>query len=553
MDAERRVLRQCGELALRRCVGFVAVDNHSDLVPARREFARQVGNMPKQATDRRAHHLQDLERRLSWHGGFAIDVPTDNRIAKLRTLEHGSAQTGLIRYLPAWHDNGGLDVDGRRPWRQQELALNAFWRIVLPVFGLMGARLAGAAFGFLSQILLARSFSAHDVGIAFLAMSVTTFVSLLITCGYHTIALTYLARYQALGRQRLVEGFLAVSRRDIIAVALLVLASAPLFYVLAPVSSEIAEATLYGCLAALPLAVIRLNNSAANAQRRFTLSYAPDFVARPGLLLVFIAALVFFHIERRIDYVLIALVVLTFGVAVGQAIILGPDNAFSRAMAKPTRDMTRFFRGRAAAMLLVTVVAGATADLVVMLGGALFLPSEVAVLGVAVRLAALVGFFSSASQQFVLRDLATAMTRQTRAEVDDLLMRTNVAGLATMLASIVVVAIFGRFILSIYGEAYAAAYWPLLLFMISQAFRVVGGMNGHLLALGGHQVRSATLCACAVALLIVLSVLLAPAWGVTGIAVAAVVAEAFWAIGLAYLTQRFEGRRGDIIGLLTVH
>jgi hypothetical protein len=53
--------------------------------------------MPKQAADWRAHHLQDLERRLSWHGGFAVDVRTDNRIAKLRTLEQkGRRAAGLI-------------------------------------------------------------------------------------------------------------------------------------------------------------------------------------------------------------------------------------------------------------------------------------------------------------------------------------------------------------------------------------------------------------------------------------------------------------------------
>jgi O-antigen/teichoic acid export membrane protein len=202
-------------------------------------------------------------------------------------------------------------------------------------------------------------------------------------------------------------------------------------------------------------------------------------------------------------------------------------------------------------MLVIAIVAGASADLVVMLASIFFPPAEVAVLGVAVRLAALVGFFSMASQQFVLRDLTTAMSRSTPAEVDALLMRTNVAGLATMAVSIVAVAVFGNLLLGIFGAEYTAGYWPLLLFMVGQAFRTIGGMNGHLLALGGHQIRSATLCLVAVAVLVALSAILAPLWGITGIAVATVFAEAFWAIGLAVLTQRLEGRRGDILGVLT--
>jgi hypothetical protein len=35
-----------------------------------------------------------------------------------------------------------------------------------------------------------------------------------------------------------------------------------------------------------------------------------------------------------------------------------------------------------------------------------------------------------------------------------------------------------------------------------------------------------------------------------GLAWAYVCAEAFWAVGLAMLTQKLEGRRGDIVGLL---
>jgi len=425
-----------------------------------------------------------------------------------------------------------------------------FWRLILLVFGLMGARLAGAGFGFLSQILLARTFPAAEVGIAFLAMSVTTFVSLLITCGYHALALTYLARYRALDRPRLVEGFLAVGRRDMIAASAVAVVAAVLVYFFAPVSPEVAKAVLFGTVAALPLAAIRLNNSAANAQRRFSLSYVPDFVGRSGLLLLFIAALVFLGMERRIDYVLIALVVISFAVAVVQAIIMGPDNVWNRVWAKRPRDLTRFFRHRAVAILLVAIVTGASADLVVMLGG-LFLPtSEVAVLGVAVRLAALVGFFSAASQPFVLRDLASAMSQARSAEVNGLLLRMNIAGLSIMAVAIVGCAIFGPFILGIYGQEYGAAYWPLLLFLVGQTFRTASGMNSELLALGGHQVKSASLCFCAVVVLAGLAFLLTPHWGVVGLAAASVGAEIFWAAGLSYLTQKLEGRRGDIVGLL---
>lgn len=425
-------------------------------------------------------------------------------------------------------------------------------RILMAVVGLMGARLAGAGFGFLSQLVLARTFMPHDVGMAFLAMSVTAFVSLLATGGYHTIALTYLARFRAFGREGLVQAFLWAARRDMAVLIVLFLVAAPLTFLL-PLEDGVAKAVLYGVLAAIPLAMIRLNNSAANAQKRFALSYVPDFVVRPGLLLVFLGVLVALGLNSNIDYVLIAMVVIAVVVAAGQAVLMGRDNAFARATSTQMRDLRPFYRRRAAAMLMVTVVAGATADLVVLVGGVFLPPSQVAVLGVAVRVAALVGFFSSASQHFVLRDLVSAMSSMSRTESDALLWRTNVVGLGTMVATTLMAIAFGPFVLALFGPDYVQGYWPLVIFLIGQSVRVMGGMNGHLLALGGHQVRSAALCVVAVVLLVGLSAILTPLWGLVGIALAMLVAELVWAIGLGWLTQQLVGRRGDIFQGLAAH
>lgn len=142
------------------------------------------------------------------------------------------------------------------------------------------------------------------------------------------------------------------------------------------------------------------------------------------------------------------------------------------------------------------------------------------------------------------------MAKLGKSDVDSLLMRTNLTGLWTMLAAIAFCAVFGNLVLDLFGPDYRAGYWPLMIFLLGQAVRVLGGMNGHLLALGGHQVRSAALCMGAVAVLVILASVLVPLWGITGMALAALGAESFWALGLAVLTQKLQGRRGDVIGLI---
>jgi O-antigen/teichoic acid export membrane protein len=409
----------------------------------------------------------------------------------------------------------------------------------------MGARLAGAGFGFLSQLMLARAFPPYQVGVAFLAISITTFVSLLITGGYHTIGLTYLARFQAFGRPGLIAAFVQAARRDMIVLAIFAVALASLFW-LAPADPGVKAATFWGTLAAVPLAAIRLNNSAANAQKRFALSYAPDFVFRPALLLVVIGLLWAAGATQLATPVLWVLPAIALVVAVVQALMLGPDNAW-RPTPPARMDMRPYYRSRALSMLAVTLVAGATADIVVMIGGLFLAPEDVAILGVAIRIAALVGFFALASQQFVLRDLVAVRASGSAEETDRLLARTNLSSGAVMVVALAAVVLTGPWILALFGSHYADAYWPLLVFLLAQTVRVLGGMNAQLLALGGHQVRSALLCVLALGVLVLGSALLAPLFGIMGIALATFTAELFWAIGLAILAQRLEGRRGDFL------
>lgn len=426
--------------------------------------------------------------------------------------------------------------------------MRAILRIIASLFGLMGARLAGAGFGFLSQLVLARAFPPEEAGIAFLAISVTTFVSLLITGGYHTIGLTYLARFQSFGRPSLINAFLAAARRDMLVLAAVALLCASLFWLL-PADRGIVAAGFWGTLAAIPLAGMRLNNSAANAQRRFALSYAPDFVFRPVLLLVLIGLLVALGATQTALPILIALPVISLATTLGQSVLLREDNALRRD-SQTRRDLRPYLRQRAVAMLAVTIVSGATADLVVMIGGVFLPPEQVAILAVAIRIAALVGFFALASQQFVLRDLVAAQREGGAKAIDRILMRTNLAGAGTMLAALIVTAALGPWLLGLFGAHYGDAYWPMLIFLMSQGVRVLGGMNGQLLALGGHQIRSAQLCLFALVVLVVGASALAPILGIMGIAIATLAAELIWAIGLAVLTQKMEGRRGDMFGKL---
>lgn len=76
-------------------------------------------------------------------------------------------------------------------------------------------------------------------------------------------------------------------------------------------------------------------------------------------------------------------------------------------------------------------------------------------------------------------------------------------------------------------------------------------MNQHLLSLAGYQIKTTGSCLVAVAASIGGTALLTLGFGVMGLALAVVIADAVWAMLLALQAQRLTGRRGDIIGVLS--
>lgn len=422
-------------------------------------------------------------------------------------------------------------------------------RLITRLFSVVGARVAAAAFGLLSQLALARVFAPADVGVYLLTMSVMAFASLLMTGGYPALGFTYLARYQSLARETLVAAFHAAGLRTtlILSVVTAGLAIAAYF---TPVLAPMRPAILFGALAAPGLALIRLNNVAANSIRRFDLSYLPDFVLRSGFLFAAIIAIITLARQPEMVSVLWAIVISTYVAAAIQAALLGRSGVAAKVFSSPGRRLAPYYRARAAALLVGAFVTYAFAEIVTLVSGLLLPPAEVAVVGIAVRLASIAGFVVQSMQVFAIPDLTDTMARGTREAADRLMRRTNLVNFALMLAAILVTLVLGEWALSLFGPDYLAGKWALVLFLLSQMVRSAGTMNNHLLSLGGHQARTAIVCAISLIVLLGAAAGLTPYLGVTGMGWAALAAEGVWAIGLAVSAQSLTGRRGDLLAAI---
>lgn len=426
-----------------------------------------------------------------------------------------------------------------------------FASLIAKMAGFVGARVIGAALGFVSQLVLARLLPQEQVGIVLLGMSAAAFIALAANGGYALLALTELSRFGAHGRKRVAHAFNSVAVMDslIAYIAIFTLGFA-LSQVLDLTAGQ-KTALLFGALCVPASMALRYNASIATSVRYFKTSYIPDFVFRPLALLIGLFAASLAGALHSATAALIIFVAVTYLTAIGQAWVLGSQRVGFHHLAWPRAVFAKRMRQRAFALTLVSATMFAFADIVVLISGFVLSEADVAVVGVTMRLAAIAGFVLQAGQMLVTADFTEALVRGENERLTAILKRINVTTVVIVLAGLAGAAVLGEFALGLFGQSYRAGFFLLVLFMIGQSVRALGGMNQQILSVKGFQLRTAGACVATLLVLAVFIVIMTQNFGITGVGYAVIIAELVWLLALAVQAQRFCGRRGDLLWVLT--
>jgi O-antigen/teichoic acid export membrane protein len=125
---------------------------------------------------------------------------------------------------------------------------------------------------------------------------------------------------------------------------------------------------------------------------------------------------------------------------------------------------------------------------------------------------------------------------------------------AMMVASlpiVLILVVFGKSILSLYGPAYLSAYPALIVMVIGQFVNVGTGSIGPLLLMTGHEKYSLIGQVISVILYIVLLVVIIPPLGIMGAAIATTINLISWNVLLAWFAWRKLGIVSTALGRLT--
>ncbi len=126
----------------------------------------------------------------------------------------------------------------------------------------------------------------------------------------------------------------------------------------------------------------------------------------------------------------------------------------------------------------------------------------------------------------------------------------RIARLNFVFSSIILLGLvfFGNFALGIFGESFKAAYPVLLILGFAQWFNVSTGSVGLVLSMTGHERQALVIQAISASLNIILDLILIPAYGIIGAAIATAISLFLWNTGMVYITRKKIGIKVTIFG-----
>lgn len=418
---------------------------------------------------------------------------------------------------------------------------------------LLAARLAGAAAGFLVQLILARFLSAHDLGIYFAATSLAVIAGVIAAHGYPGIATRFVSRYRKPSGAPLLRGFVRHAQRETVVLALIAtIVIAGVAFAWPGFSRETRFVVALAALTVPFVAAFRLYGALAGATRSFGLAYLPDVCLKPMILLAALGAIITATRAISLPEVMLSLAIATIVLSSAQYVLLRRrfPVAFDMDAETPaspaTRSLVSRWRREAHALLLVAIFAQFFPELTILIATPAMGAAEIGVFGLCLKLAFLIGFFVQVSQSIATPDLADALAKRSGRAGNPRLALQGMAATALTLAALLVCALWGTRLLAVFGPDFASGRTALLILVGAQLVRAVSGPNNAVLTLIGEQRANLILTAASLVVLATSVVILGALYGAGGAALAVLLTTSFWSAASAYILYCRHGIRVDL-------
>lgn len=397
---------------------------------------------------------------------------------------------------------------------------------------------------FVVQLLISRFWGAHTLGEYLLFVAAINITAVVLPLGFQFIGGYFAADYAARGQGALLRRFTALSYVHIVLVASLLVVAVLFvpFPAVAWVQLLVAgsPAVIVGGIA---LASTFVCGFVLVGLRRPLLSFTPDALVRPvGILLVVGAAILMFGPDEQPLWFLVGglatvLAVNALGIGAATFTSLRQVPAGDGAATPSYRRWWRF----ALPWVLIALATDVLFDLDLLLLAGHLPSAELAVFGVSARFFVLAAFGVSAVYSVFMPDLFDAEARADQAALDRRIGQTNVLALAMAAASLAGAAIVGPLALSLFGDGFEAGYPVLLILFCGLVVRSFFGPGALVVSLRDRPYANLPVAAAGLVALVAGNMVLVAPFGLSGAALAALLAITVWSAGWWIVCRKITG------------
>jgi O-antigen/teichoic acid export membrane protein len=381
-------------------------------------------------------------------------------------------------------------------------------------------RAVSALLAFVSQIVFARWLGGFEFGIYIYAWTWLVLIGGVIDLGLGSAAQSFIPRYTEHGQFALLRGFLGGSRLLAFGIAATAAIAGIAAVMLLPgVASKTVVPLCLACSALPALGMAAVQNGIARSYNWVNLGLIPPFLLRQVVLLALMGAAYACGVTMDAVTVMLLTVVALWSCALGQ--MLAVNRRLAGAVARgPKAYAARDWLKTSTPIFMVEGIYSllAYSDIIVL--SQFRPPDEVAIYYAAAKSMVLVAFIHFSVAQTVAHKFTAYHVVGDRKRLEDYLAHSLRLTFWPSLGLIVVILALGKPLLRMFGSGFGSGYYLMFIIAIGLLARAAVGPAERLLSMLNERRACAMVYAGSFALNLGLCLLLIPAFGLTGAAVA---------------------------------
>lgn len=401
----------------------------------------------------------------------------------------------------------------------------------------------GQVFGYISQIVLARSMGAEELGNYVYAVNMALLLSTLSMFGYHSGAIRFVIQGDARSDPAYVRSYVSLGIIVAIIGSCILAGSGLALWFLSDRTGDSAfsHVAFPIALCTVPIIAVMVHfGTVGRTLKMFVVSFLPLALRPLGILT---AALGFIWLSWQLSALLMiyAFCAVVCGLSIWLVIVVARQVARKFPSPRRTYDDARLWVTTGLQLMILGMAESQLARINVAMTGAFLAAADTAILNIAfVYVSPIsVGLFAlnTAMAPNASRLYADGKLR----ELQRLLIQLSHFRFWPTLLAVFVLAFAGRWLLTVMGPQFEAGYNTLLLLAVARLIVAASGPLTWMITFMGLQRSAMFIFMAAIAILVALNVLLMPLYGLVGAGLAVIGMTLFWNAGLHILIYRRSG------------